>query len=307
MRLLCRGAGRAVLSLGVGAFVLTGCGASPISPTVVPAQATTGSPSTATSTVNVPTATIARSSQTAISGGTPPSAGTSSPVTTRSVAGTQAPIASRTGGNARATTTAAPNAVQYEADFSRWFSGALSEPIGVRAAYDVTRREYQLALTQPGQFGRYWRFAPEGRGFADFRLDIDARRIAGPDNGGSYGVVLRAQPQAPGDATNARLSFFIYPEGAFALLYNDGADNLITIAPVTTMPSIGKGESSNHITVICVGDSVTVSVNGESLGTFDVPLVTAGAIGVVISQPRNATGPAAMAAAFSNLRVTAAP
>lgn len=307
MRSLCRRARRTALAIGIGAFALVACGASPASPAAVSPQPTTNLPATAAPAVITPSATVVRPTPVATQGSTPPSTGTSPPVATRLATGTQGPIASRTGTSTRATTTTAPSAVLYEADFSRWFTGEISEPIGARAAYDVTRREYQLALTQPGQFGRYWRFAPEGRGFANFRLDVDARRIAGPANGGSYGVILRAQPQASGDATNARLSLFIYPEGAFALLYNDGADNLTTIAPVTANAAIGMGEDTNQITIICVGGSVTIGVNGESLGTFDVPLVTAGAIGVTISQPRNAVGPEAMAAAFGNLRVTAAP
>lgn len=303
---------RVILSLGMSSCLIGCAGATASVPTALPTQPVLVTaaptmaptqPATLTSTLDVVAATRTSTVPPPSSSAPPTSTMNNSPVTTTTRSVSPSPAAT----GSRAATSAPSGSLLYEADFSRWFAGEQNEPVGVRASYDPARREYSLGLTQPRQFGRSWRFAPEGGGFTDFRLDVDARRLSGPENGGSYGIVFRAQPQGAGDTTNARLSLFLYPEGAFALLYNDGADTLTTIAPVTPAPAIKPGEASNHLAVVCAGRNVTVIINGETLGTYAVPLAAAGAVGLVISQPRNATGPVAMAAAFSDLRISAVP
>lgn len=200
-----------------------------------------------------------------------------------------------------------PAAVLYAADFSSWFVGAENDPLPFRAAYDQATGEYSLALTDAARGYIYYRYAPEGRGFSDFQIDVEARRVAGPTNGGSYGVVFRAQPSATGDRAVAQYNFFVTADGTFALNLLPPSGPATSVVPRTASPAINTGTASNRLTVICRGASITLVINGQTVGTFEAALQGAGAVGLYVANPANPSGPVGMEASFKNLRVTALP
>jgi hypothetical protein len=202
--------------------------------------------------------------------------------------------------------TATSAAPAYMADFATWFSGSESAPFPFRAGFDPASGEYRLALTDARRGYVYFRSAPDERTFGDFRLDIDARRVAGPDNG-VYGVVFRIQPPVAGATTFERYNFTVTPEGFYSLnlIKTDGTATIV--APRTASPAINKGDGVNQLTVIARGTQLTLAINGQTIGTFSGPVIGPGGVGVYVGNPPNSTAPAGMEAGFSNLRIATAP
>lgn len=279
----------------VGLLLLVACGG----PTPIPTPSTTATPSIAATPSATPTSA-------------PPLTATSPPIT----ATTPLPTEMRTPPTATLPLTATapatpilvtPAAILYAADFATWFAGEENDPLPFRAAYDQATSEYHLALTDAARGYIYYRYAPEGQGFADFQLDIEARRVAGPMNGGSYGVVFRAQPGATGDRAVAQYNFFVTADGTFALNLLPLSGPATSVVPRSASPAINTGTASNRLTVICRGASITLAINGQTVGTFEAVLQGAGAVGLYVANPANPSGPVGMEAAFKNLRVTALP
>lgn len=274
---------------------LIACGGpapTPTLPATVQPSATTLPAATATGTTMpiaiAPTATI-----------------TSPPTATIPAPTAIVPVPTSTGAPPAATGT--PAAILYAAAFATWFTGIETDPLPFRASYDPASGEYRLALTDPARGYIYYRYAPEGRGFADFRLDVEARRVAGPTNGGSYGVVFRARPSTSGDRAVAQYNFYVTADGTFALILLPPTGPATTVVPRTPSPAIGTGEATNRLTVICRGDTITLAINDQTVGTFEATLQGMGAVGLYVANPANPVGAVGMEAAFRNLRVTALP
>lgn len=202
--------------------------------------------------------------------------------------------------------TATPIATLYAASFATWLAGEESLPYLSRSSFDPATGEYSLALTDPTrQYGAF-RYGNESPRLADFQLDIDARAVAGPD-GGSYGVVFRAVPPGPSEKAIAQQLFFVTTDGKFFLTQIDAAGRGTVLAPPTSSGAIKSGTAVNHLTVVCQGDRITLAINGQAVGTYSGVTAVPGGFGVGVSNPRNPSGPAGMAAAFTRLHVSAAP
>lgn len=239
---------------------------------------------------------------------TPTAAGTASP-TIAPLATSSATIpatATATPATRGTVGTATPGGkVLYRADFRNWYVGEEGGQYPLRASVDPKTGEYHLSLTDPqGGYVNY-RTAPENQVFKDFQLDMDLRRVAGPDNG-FYGVVFRVQPAVPGAKTIERYLLTVSGDG-FLTFNHIAADGSVTrVAPRTESPAIAKGSASNHLTVVCKGTQFTVSVNGQAIGTFTGPLATGGTVGVYAGTVPGAT-PNNIEVAFSNLVLVEAP
>jgi len=205
-----------------------------------------------------------------------------------------------------AATTIAPATPVYTANFASWFSGSVFAPLPFRASFEPTSGEYRLALSDARRGYVYYRPSPDERTFEDFRLDIDARRVAGPDNG-VYGVVFRIQPPITGAATFERYNFTVTPDGFYALTLIKADGTATAIAPRAISSAIRKGDAANHLTIVAKGNQLTLTINGQAIGTFSGPIVDPGGIGVYVGNPPNSTSPVGMEAGFSNLRVSATP
>jgi hypothetical protein len=293
---LCRSAsGQRIVAAIVlaGLLLLTACGgpAPAATSTATTTQAITPTATATPTTVLPPTVTVPPSTATPL----PPTATVLPPTATLPppTATIVAPTA----------TSAAP---AYMADFATWFSGSESAPFPFRAGFDPASGEYRLALTDARRGYVYFRSAPDERTFGDFRLDIDARRVAGPDNG-VYGVVFRIQPPVAGATTFERYNFTVTPEGFYSLnlIKTDGTATIV--APRTASPAINKGDGVNQLTVIARGTQLTLAINGQTIGTFSGPVIGPGGVGVYVGNPPNSTAPAGMEAGFSNLRIATAP
>lgn len=276
-------------------LILVACGGTAPAPlsTITVQPAATATPATSPTSTTVPTATAL------------PATAISRPTATVPVQTVTTPIPTLT--NALPVATRTPATILYAADFATWFVGAETDPLPFRAGYDPASGEYRLALTDAARGYIYYRYAPEGRGFADFRLDIEARRVAGPTNGGTYGVVFRARPAASGDRAVAQYNFYITADGTFALNLLPPVGPVTNVVPRTASPAINAGEATNRLTVICRGNRITLAINDQTVGTYEAALQGEGAIGLYIANPANPSGPVGMEVAFKNLRVSALP
>jgi hypothetical protein len=209
-------------------------------------------------------------------------------------------------GASQPTPAPTPGPDVYTANFATWDSGLKGAPYPARLSYDAATKEYRIALTDAKRAYAYQVYSPDPQKFADFQLDVDARRIAGPDNG-SYGLLFRIQPRATHDKANADIALLVHPDEqyfALNLLMADGTGKNIGKGNTA---AIRKGDATNHLTVICQGDNVTVAINGQPVGTYSTPLLTAGAVGLVVSSPPNPSGSVGTQAAFTNLRISPVP
>lgn len=295
---------RSTLLIFIAALAACGGGAMPPtpSPTVSATAVTVITPS---STAVIPTAvpTVSTASASATMPPTPGSAPTVMPrvalpsATSRGTAGAATP-------SIRAAT---PTAL-YVANFAAWFTGERTTPAPIRAGFDPAAGEYHLAIASADTYYSYYAYLPDRPRFADFRLDVDVRRVSGPANGGTYGILVRAQPQGAGDATNARYIFLLQPqEGYFALNLINASGPATNVVPRTTTPAIRRGEATNHLTVTCRGGTIIVAINDQVVGAYPATLVAAGEVGLLIENPRDPVGPSGMEVAFSNLRISGAP
>jgi hypothetical protein len=199
--------------------------------------------------------------------------------------------------------TSTPGTGVYKANFANWDSGEKGMPYPARLSYDATTHQYLIALTDAKRAYAYQVYSPDPQKFADFELDVDAGHIAGPGNG-SYGVLFRIQPRSSDDKANADIALLVHPDEQYFALNLLRADGTGTNIGKGNTVAISKGDATNHLTVICQGDSVAVAINSHPVGSYSTTLLTAGAVGLVVSSPPNPSGSVGMQAAFTNLRVS---
>gem|GEM_PF-2714356 len=206
-----------------------------------------------------------------------------------------------------ATSTSTPGTMVYTANFENWDSGTKGAPYPARLTFDPATRQYHIALTDASRAYTYQTYTPEARYFADFRLRIDVRRIAGPESGGGYGVLFRALPRGPSDKASPDYAFIVRPqEQSFALNQLSANGSAMNVGKGTT-PAIKAGTELNHLEVIAQGDRITLGVNDTTLGAYTASITQAGAIGLIVSSPPKPTGTDGMEAAFSNLLISPLP
>jgi len=206
---------------------------------------------------------------------------------------------------ALATPTAA-RTILYSSDFGGWPGGAVGGQYPYRASRDPATGEYRLALTGPQRGYTVFRTLPDERAFDNVQIDIDARMIAGPDNG-IYGLVFRVQPAVAGAETYERYNFVIRADGSYSmsLVGTDGRG--ATVAPRRTSPAIRPGDAANHLTVVCRGSEITLAVNGQILGTFTGSLIVPGTVGLYVGELSTSSTAPLMEVAFSNLVISSVP
>lgn len=152
----------------------------------------------------------------------------------------------------------------------------------------------QMTTSQPGQIG--WTNAR--RSFDDVVVTVQARQAAGPNNN-AYGVVCRYQ-----NAANFYL-FLVSGDGYYAIgKYQSGSDQITYLTPDAKYQFsdvINQGIATNQLRVSCVGNELSLAVNGLPLLTVTDPTFVNGDIGLGVSTFE----PGTAVVAFDNLRVTA--
>lgn len=189
-----------------------------------------------------------------------------------------------------------PSAGRRQLSFNGWYQG--ENPGFYRASLDTTTGEYHVVVLRSDYDVSV--YAAGSIGYADMTLEVDAWRVAGPDGGG-YGLVLLRQLKGANDATSRRYIFYVTPQGAYRLYYVNGDGSVSDVVPLTASSAIKIGDATNHLSVTYTSGSISISVNGVSLGTVQSTIRGPGEIGVFVSSSTEAK---AFEAGFQNLSVT---
>ncbi len=158
-------------------------------------------------------------------------------------------------------------------------------------ALTLTDGEYYVRVKTPNYM--YWSLA--GGDWGDIVADVDVRGVDGTDDN-EFGVLCRYQ-----DSDNF-YQFSISGDGYYRLAAWVNGE-FTELLPWDTSNSIKQGKTTNHLTVICNGDTLEMRVNGDKLfsvtdnslsqsgdvalyaGTFDTPDTTVAFDNLNITRP----------------------
>jgi hypothetical protein len=106
--------------------------------------------------------------------------------------------------------------------------------------------------------------------FGDVVITVDATQISAPANdNNAYGVGCRIQPETNGDGYFLRISGDGY-FGIFKYVTTDQQTDdgeFVILVDWTPTDAVNQGNATNHIEVSCVGSQLSLSVNGQFLGS----------------------------------------
>lgn len=171
------------------------------------------------------------------------------------------------------------------------------------ALYDRSGAEAEIAdgalhitTAQPGEI---WWTNP-GRNLSDVILTTSVEVVSGPaDN--AFGLICRYQ------SPENFYVFLISSDGYYAVgKYQSGSDQIIYLSDegqYQFSEAIAQGTAgvSNEIRVACVGEELTLSVNGTQVASVTDPTFVTGDIGVAVSTFE----PGTLQVAFDNVRAIA--
>lgn len=162
------------------------------------------------------------------------------------------------------------------------------------ASAAIENEAMQLSISQPGQV---WWTNP-GRNFDDVVITAEARQVDGPNNN-AYGLICRYQNEA---------NFYVFlvsGDGYYAIgKYQSGNDTVTYLTEgqqFQESDAINRGVASNELTASCIGNELSLEVNGVPLVTLTDPTFVTGDIGVAAGTLE----PGMVVVQFDDVRVTA--
>ncbi|MDH5506587.1 MAG: hypothetical protein OEZ02_05145 [Anaerolineae bacterium] len=159
----------------------------------------------------------------------------------------------------------------FSDDFSNLGSGWVrAGDKDVITDYDVDG--YRIYVGIPNS--DYW--ARPGKFFQDLRIEVDARKIDGPDKN-NYGVICRYENR------KNFYAFMISSDGKYGIFKWTDAEGLVTLGASEMQFSevIQQGFLINHITAACVGDRLSLYVNGKLLIEVRDGDISGGDVGLI--------------------------
>ena len=109
----------------------------------------------------------------------------------------------------------------------------------------------------------------------DVRVEVDATKVSGSDDN-DFGVICRYQDN------NNLYQLLISSDGFVGILkLVDGSMQSIAADTLIESSAVNKGNAQNHIRADCVGDTLTLYVNGQQVSTAqDTTFAEGGKVGV---------------------------
>ncbi len=197
--------------------------------------------------------------------------------------------------------SAAPRAAT-PLDFGDWPVGPTGGPYPAARDFAPADGSYQVALTDQRK-GYYVTFYAPSPQYSDLALDVDARRVAGPDDTAA-GLVARVTSYGPPLIGDASYVFLVRADGAATLFFDAPDGERHVLLPPTTFAAIHRGDAPNHLRLVCRGATITIAVNGTTLGTYPTEAAWPGRFGVATER---ATAGAEARVAYTNPVVAPAP
>ncbi len=182
----------------------------------------------------------------------------------------------------------------FEDDFSGEQNCGWAEYNRGGAVVEINEGVLRISTSQPGQI---WWTNP-GKSFDDVIISTDARQVSGPNNN-AYGVMCRYQNEE---------NFYVF------LISGDGyytigkySSDSPTITYLTENGEyqfsevINQGTATNQIRASCIGQELSLAVNGMTLVTVLDPTFVIGDVGLAVSTLEQGTA----VVEFSEFRVVA--
>ncbi len=141
---------------------------------------------------------------------------------------------------------------------------------------EIEEGAFRISASQPGEI--WW--SNPGRSYDDVVVITQARQVSGPDDN-AYGVICRYQNEE-----NFYL-FLISGDGFYAIAkYQSGNEQVVYLTEDGRFqPSdvINQGVATNQIRASCIGNELSLAVNGLPLITVTDPTFVTGDVGVAVS------------------------
>lgn len=157
----------------------------------------------------------------------------------------------------------------------------------------IENEAMQLTVTQPGQL---WWTNP-GRSFGDVIIKAEARQVDGP-NDNAYGLICRYQNE------ENFYVFLVSGDGYYSIAkYQSGTENVTYLTEDQQFQEsevINQGIASNELEARCIGNQLSLIVNGIPLATVTDPTFVVGDIGLAASTLQ----PGTAIIQFDNVQVT---
>ena len=137
---------------------------------------------------------------------------------------------------------------------------------------DYSNGGYRIFVNKKNWY--FW--SNPGLQFTDVVIDVDAQKMAGPDEN-DYGIICRYQDEQ-------NFYFFTIGSDGFYSISKilNGEESLIGMDKMQyNDTSIQLGSSPNHLTAECVGSNLTLTVNGTVLADVKDTDLTSGDVGLV--------------------------
>jgi hypothetical protein len=161
--------------------------------------------------------------------------------------------------------------VIFQDDFSSDVSGWPK----IRAEEGITDYEngvFRILVNQENQdfFG-----VPDLSPQKDVRIEVDAIKVGGSDDN-DFGILCRYQDN------NNYYQFLISSDGYVGILkVVDGSLQNIASENLVENPAVNTGNAQNHIRADCIGETLTLYVNGQQVATAqDIAFTGSGKVGV---------------------------
>jgi hypothetical protein len=114
-----------------------------------------------------------------------------------------------------------------------------------------------------------------GLKFGDVQIEVDAFKVGG-DRDNRFGVICRAVDD------DSFYTFIISSDGFYGIgMINDDAYQLIGMDALQPSDAIQLGSAMNHIRADCVGDTLTLFVNGVQLAQVKDSTFSSGDVGLI--------------------------
>ncbi len=159
---------------------------------------------------------------------------------------------------------------------------------------EITEDSLRISNSLPGEFA----WANADRSFDDLIINVQARQVSGPDDN-AYGVICRYQNE------ENFYVFLISGDGHYAIgKYQSGSPQVQYLTgegQYVFSEAINQGAAQNDIRASCIGNELSLAVNGIPLETATDPTFVTGDIGLGASSFR----PGSAVIEFDSIRVIA--
>lgn len=165
--------------------------------------------------------------------------------------------------------SALPGAVLFQDDFARPISG-WDRMLADEGIMDYDAGGYRILVNSAQT--NFW--STPHQNFSDVRIEVDTGKIAGPDEN-RIGLICRFNG-------SDYYFFIISSDGFYGMgVYSGGQAVLLGQSEMQSSANIHKGLAVNHLRADCVGNTLTLYINGFQAAQAQDSTLASGDVGVL--------------------------